>query len=70
MAPYGNLSILRDQTDGMSLHGTSDTQREFPQVMTFLQSGMFSCSNILFETLFDRDVQSWTVKITKANIIS
>ena len=41
-----------------------------PQVMTFLQSGMFSCSNILFETLFDRDVQSWTVKITKADIIS
>ena len=59
MAPYGNLSILRDQTDGMSLHGTSDTQREFPQVMTFLQSGMFSCCNNLSETLLDRVIQTY-----------
>ena len=102
MAPYGNLSILRDQTDGKAglselgrasgqpppwshiyarihktisikicsldlyfpyqifrpsygpgkacLHGTCDTRREFPLLMTFLQSGMFSCSNILSET--------------------
>ena len=59
MAPYGNLSILRDQTDGMSLHGTSDTRREFPQVMTFLQSGMFSCCNNLSETLLDRVIQTY-----------
>ena len=52
----------------MSLHGTCDTRREFPQVMTFLQSGMFSCCNILSETLLDRLIQTHSHRSNKRDV--